>query len=105
VKRVLLDHCVPRRIRNALRGHHVTTTYQQEWSELKNGELLRAGTAGGFDVFVTADKNIRYQQNLAGSQFGIVVLPTNNLRDLLPLFQKIADAVGRAQPSSYEEVT
>jgi hypothetical protein len=98
VKRVLLDHCVPRRVRNAIAGHQVATTYEQGWSELKNGELLRAAITAKFDVFVTADKNLRHQQNLARPELGIVLLPTNTLQDLLPLFHKIADAVDRAQP-------
>lgn len=102
MKRVLLDHCVPRRVRNALVGHQVATTYQQGWSELKNGDLLRAAAAANFDVFVTADKSLQHQQNLARSQLGIVVLPTNSLRELLPLFERIADAVNRAQPGGYE---
>ena len=59
MKRVLLDHCVPRRVRQALAGCDVTTAYQRGWSELKNGNLLETAERDGFEVLVTADKNLR----------------------------------------------
>jgi hypothetical protein len=58
MKRVLLDHCVPRTVRRALASCEVKTTYEMGWSGLKNGELLRAAEAKLFDVFVTAGKNL-----------------------------------------------
>jgi len=101
---VLLDHCVPRRVRLALAGCEVFTAYQRGWSELKNGDLLRAAEAVGFEVFITSDKNIRHQQNLAARRIAVVELPTNTLQLLLPLFPAIAEAVNRAQPGGYEEL-
>jgi len=56
MKRVLLDHCVPRRVRQAAPGCEVATAYQRGWAELKNGALLEAAERDGFDVLVTADK-------------------------------------------------
>ncbi len=105
MKRVLLDHCVPRRVRQALVGCDVATAYQRGWNELKNGALLEAAECGGFDVLVTADKNLRYQQQLAKRRIAIVELPTNSLPALLPHFTTIADAVNRIQPSDYVELS
>lgn len=105
MKRVLLDHCVPRTIRRALTSCEVKTTYEMGWSALKNGELLRAAEAKLFDVFVTADKNLRHQQNLTRSRLAIVSLPTNSLRLLLPHFPAIAAAVNRAAPGTFEEIS
>ncbi len=105
MKRVLLDHCVPRRTRQALAGCEVATAYQRGWSELKNGALLETAERDAFDVLVTADKNLRYQQRLAHRRIAIVELPTNSLLDLLPHFTAIAGAVNRAQPGDYLELS
>jgi len=105
VKRVLLDHCVPRGLRRALAGSDVATAYQRGWSGLKNGALLQAAEAERFDVLVTADKNLRYQQNLASRRIAIVELPTNSLPKLRPHFSDIAAAVQRVQPGGYLAVS
>ena len=104
MKRVLLDHCVPRRVRQALASCEVATAYQRGWSELKNGALLEAAQRDGFDVLVTADKNLRHQQRLAHRRIAIVELPTNALPALLPHFSAIADAVHRVKPGDYIEL-
>jgi hypothetical protein len=75
--RILLDHSVPRRVARILSGHPVERAYPRGWAALKNGELLDAVEAGGFDVFVTADQNLRYQQNLANRRVAIIVIGTN----------------------------
>jgi predicted nuclease of predicted toxin-antitoxin system len=71
---ILFDNNVPRGLARALTGHTVTEARERGWATLKNGELLRVAEKAGFDVLVTADKNIRYQQNLEGRKIGIVVL-------------------------------
>src|SRR5581483_1887498 len=101
MKRVVLDHCVPRRVRQALVDCEVSTAFQRGWAELTNGRLLEAAEKAGFEVLVTADKNLRYQQNLATRRIAIVELSTNALPGLLPKFGEIADAVGRARPGEY----
>ena len=63
---VLLDNNVPRGVARALTGHSVVEARERGWAEARNGELLRNAEESGFDVLVTADKNIRYQQNLVG---------------------------------------
>lgn len=105
MKRVLLDHCVPRRVRQALEGCEVVTAYQRGWAELQNGALLEAAERDGFNVLVTADKNLRYQQQLAQRRIAIVELPTNALPVLVLHFIDIADAVNRAQPGDYIELS
>ena len=73
--KVFFDNNVPAPLRSQLRGHQVTTARQMSWQELKNGDLLRAAEMAGFEVFVTGDKNLAYQQNLAGRKISLVVLP------------------------------
>ena len=63
---ILLDHSTPAPLRYELKGHEVVETVERGWERLANGALLDAAEAAGFELFVTADKNIRYQQNLTG---------------------------------------
>lgn len=72
--RILFDQGTPEPFRKYLAKHAVRTAYEEGWSRLRNGDLLTAAEAAGFEVFVTTDKNIRYQQNLEGRQIAIVVL-------------------------------
>lgn len=84
--RVLLDESLPRALKRHLTGAEVESVVGRGWSGLKNGELLDLA-ADHFDVFLTADQNIQYQQNLEGRGIGVVVLAavSNRLEDLLPL--------------------
>ena len=72
--RVLFDQATPVPIRPHLEGHEVRTATQKGWNTLKNGELLAAAETAGFDVLLTTDKNIRYQQDLSRRKIAIVVL-------------------------------
>jgi len=74
--RVLFDHVTPKGIARFLSGHVVTKAKDRGWDTLTNGDLLAMAEQAGFDVFVTADKNMRYQQNLKGRTIAIVVLST-----------------------------
>ena len=93
--RVLLDEHLPRRLTDALVGHEVRTVHQQRWSGLRNGELLERASAEGFEVFLTADRSLEHQQNLARFPMGFVVLeaPSNDLDDLDPLVPSALDAI------------
>ncbi len=71
---VLFDNNVPRGLARALPGHSVTEARERGWATLKNGALINAAEAAGFQIFVTADKNIRYQQNLTARVIAIVIL-------------------------------
>src|SRR5262249_12805371 len=104
--RILLDEQLPRRLARHIRGHHVRTVQQQSWSGLRNGELLRRAAASGFEVFVTADRNLSFQQNLAEVELGVVVLVarSNRLDDLLPLVPAILTALQDIRPGEIRRV-
>ena len=72
--RVLLDQATPVPIREFLIGHTVRTAAQENWDTLNNGDLLTAAEHAGFEIFLTTDKNLQYQQNLAGRAIAIVVI-------------------------------
>ena len=86
--RILLDESLPRRLRGELPGHSVSTVTQCGWSGVENGELLRVAD-DDFDVFLTADQNLEYQQNLRALPLAVVVLTARNntfgtLQSLMP---------------------
>jgi hypothetical protein len=101
---IKLDEGTPVAIRNSLTGHVVKTAYEQGWSSLLNGELLRVAEDAGFDVLLTTDKNLAYQQNLSGRTIAIVVLGRNRWSLIEPVLGRIAAVVGRASPGSYAVV-
>ena len=70
--RVLLDEQLPRQLARHLIGHDVGTVQQQGWAGLTNGELLRRAADNAWEVFLTADQNIEFQQNLAGCPYGLL---------------------------------
>jgi len=72
--RVLFDNGTPRGVAAGLHEHTVEEARERGWDTLRNGELLDAAEAAGFDVFVTTDRNIPYQQNLTGREIAVVVL-------------------------------
>jgi hypothetical protein len=102
--RVLFDQATPVPIRASLKGHEVRTAAQQGWDMLKNGELLTVAEANGFDVLLTTDKNMRYQQNLAGRKIAVVALGLQQWPSLEPHVQLVVEAVNAAIPGSYTEV-
>ena len=104
--RVLLDEQLPRRLARELKGHEVRTVQQQGWAGLKNGELLRRAADEGFEVFVTSDQNLEFQQNLARARLGVVVLvtPSNALEDLVPLVPSLLAALPNSRPGQVERV-
>ena len=98
--RVPIDEQLPRQLARHLVGHEVRTAQQQAWAGLKNGVLLTTAEAAGFQVFVTGDRNLEHQQNLASRQLGVVVLVamSNALEDLLPLVPEALTAISRVRP-------
>jgi hypothetical protein len=102
--RIALDENLPRPLMRIFgTGHQVTTVQDLGLAGLANGALL-AWLEGNYDVFVTADKNLRYQQNLAGRSLAIVELPTNRLPLLSSMTTVIVSAVDSATPGSYTRV-
>ncbi len=102
--RVLFDPATPVPIRQFLERHAVRTAAQEQWDRLDNGELLNAAEAAGFDVLVTTDKNIRYQQNLTGRKIAIVLVSKQQWPELQRHVQLVVAAVNAARPGSYTEV-
>lgn len=96
--RVLLDDSLPRTLIGHLSSVVVETVYDRGWSGLKNGELLQRASES-FDVFLTADQNLPYQQNLAGHGIRVVVLAavTNRVADLLPLLEPALEAANELE--------
>jgi hypothetical protein len=102
--RILFDQATPVPIRPYLIRHTVRTAAQQGWDRLRNGDLLTAAEDAGFDLLLTTDKNMRYQQNLAGRRIAIVVLGRQQWPELRLHIQRVVEAVDAAIPSSYVEV-
>ena len=99
--RILLDKNVPRGVRRILISHTVETVDAGGWSTLKNGELLKAAEIAQFDVLVTADQNIIYQQNRGSQRVSLVVLNTHNWAVIKEQLSKIATAVNAAKSANY----
>ena len=102
--RVLFDNGTPRGVAVALEDHVVEEARARGWDTLRNGELLDAAEAAGFEVFVTTDRNLRYQQNLTGRKIAIVVLGVGRWRLIEPRLAAIAAAVAAAAPGTFDEV-
>lgn len=100
--RVLFDADVPAPLQHRLPGHEISTAQRMGWGLLKNGELLSAAEAEGFDVFLTGDKNLSYQQNLEGRRLALVVLGTTQWKQTRQDTAPVAAAVDRAVPGSFE---
>ena len=101
---ILFDHVTPRGIARILSGHIVITAQERGWDTLSNGDLLEAAERAGFHVIVTADKNLRYQQNLDGRRIALVVLSTPQWPIVKLHLEKIAAVVNTATAGSYIEV-
>ena len=101
---ILFDHVTPRGVARSLTGHAVTKAKDRGWDKLTNGDLLAEAERAGFDVLVTADKNMRYQQNLTGRRIALVVLSTPQWPLVKLHLDKIAAAVDVATPGSFAEV-
>ena len=97
---------MPRKLRGHFLGHDARTVPQMGWSGKRNGELLSLMTANGFEVFVTVDQNITYQQNVAAAGIAVLVLVavTNKLADLLPLVPKALSALTTIKPGEIVEL-
>ena len=92
--RVLLDECVPRGLRSYLTEHEVQTVSEAGWTGVTNGELLRLA-AQRFDVLLTVDRNLGYQQNVASVAIGVIVIhaASNDVVALAPLMPKVLSAI------------
>jgi hypothetical protein len=101
---VLFDHSTPAPLRDALKAHTVVEAIERGWQRLENGALLDAAEAAGFEILVTADKNMRHQQNLAARKIAIVVLGNAQWPVLRRYVDRVVTALNAATPGSYTEV-
>jgi hypothetical protein len=101
---ILFDQSTPAPLASYLPGHAITEARDRGWDRLSNGDLLAEAERAGFDVLITADKNIRYQQNLRGRKIAILVLSTPQWPVVRLHVERIAAAVNSIRPASYAEV-
>jgi hypothetical protein len=101
---ILFDPSTPAPLRAFLAGHTVVEAVERGWERLSNGDLLNAGEAEGFDVLITADKNIRYQQNLSTRRIAIVELSTPRWPVVRLYVDRVVSALKAVTPGSYIQV-
>jgi hypothetical protein len=103
--RVLLDECVPRALGKELVGHDVKTVAEAGWAGVTNGELLQLA-AGQFDLLLTVDRSLEYQQNFAGVRIAVIVVhsPSNDVNVLRPLMPAALAAISNAKPGTVTHI-
>ncbi len=96
---ILLDHCLPKRLRRLLPGYVVTTTREMRWEEIANGRLLSLAETQ-FDVFLTIDKGIKHQQNMTGRAIAVITFRAkkNDIESLAPLMPQVLTLLPTVQP-------
>ncbi len=97
--RVLLDECVPRKLRNHFEGHDVRSVPEMGWASKRNSDLLQLAV-GRFDVLITVDRSFAAQQNLSGFPIAVILLAarSNRLADLLPVMPQLRSLLPNVQP-------
>ena len=101
--KIIIDECVPHMVKKELLNRDIKTVQEMGWSGIKNGKLLKL-VAAEFDVLITSDKNLRFQQNLGELKLSIILLPGNQvpvIRDLLP---QIDEALKNTLPGNFREI-
>ena len=100
MKKVLLDECIPRKFESHLSGYDCFTVPEAGWAGKRNGELLSLAENAGFQVFVSLDQGIEFQQNLTGRSIAVILLraKSNRLADLIPLVGKILISLSSIEP-------
>jgi predicted nuclease of predicted toxin-antitoxin system len=99
--KILIDQNVSARLARLLPSHDVVHASRKGWAALTNGDLLTAAEVDGFEVMITADQNIRYQQNLTGRRIALLVLSTNQLDILFANVDRIRSAIDRVTTGAY----
>ncbi|MBV9960577.1 MAG: DUF5615 family PIN-like protein [Acidobacteria bacterium] len=101
--KILLDECTPRTVKKRLPERDISTVQEMGWSGIKNGELLQL-LEGRFDVFITTDKNLRHQQNLANRSFAVLLLPGNQVPIIDILIPEIEASLKNIQAGEFVEI-
>ncbi len=102
--KIFFDECVPRPLRRLLPNHEILTAQEMGWGRLKNGELLRKAEENAFEVFVTSDQNLRYQQNMENRRIALLVLSTNFWPELKESAESIRVTIESLEPGQFVEI-
>jgi len=102
--KILFDQGTPAPLRRCLVKHTVETAYEKGWSTLANGDLITTAETEGYDVLITTDQNLRYQQNLADRRIAIVVLLSTSWPRLQQHLDRILTAIDQIKPGQYQEI-
>lgn len=102
--KILFDECMPQPLRRLLADFEICTAQEMGWGRVKNGELLKRAE-GVFDAFLTADQQLKHQQELAGRRLAILVLSTNRWPKVKAKAPEIAAALRALRPGDYVELT
>jgi len=103
--RILFDQGTPAPLRQYLTEHSVTTAYEEGWSNLSNGDLLKSAEDKGYQIFVTTDRNLRYQQNLSDRQIAIVVLLSTSWPKIRTQTDKVCGVINEIKLGDYAEIS
>jgi hypothetical protein len=101
--KVIIDECVPYIVKRRLPERQIQTVQEMGWAGIKNGKLLKL-VEETFDIFITSDKNLKYQQNLVDRNLAIILLPSNQVPIIENLLSQIDDALENIRPGSYVEI-
>lgn len=101
--RIILDENLPQPLRHQFPHHDVVTVGFMGWSGTQNGDLINL-IDGEFDILMTGDKNLRYQQNVSGRRIAVLELPHTRLDQILPLLPTIKDAINSSSVGSYTQI-
>ncbi len=101
--KIIIDECVPHIVKKRLPHRQIKTVQEMNWAGVKNGELLKLVEAD-FEIFITSDKNLRYQQNLQNRRFSIILLPSNQVPAIEKLLPQIDEALENIQPNDFIEI-
>ena len=101
--KILLDECLPRKVKRLLPDYDVSTVIEMGWSGLLNGDLMKVAVNAGFDVFITADKNLSYQQNITDYNISIVLLSVlfNKLERIKPLIPGLIEILPKVEKRKF----
>ena len=102
--KILLDQGTPAPLRYYLQEHSVDTAFEMGWSDLRNGELLDRAEENGYELLITTDQQLRYQQNLASRRLAVLVLLSTSWPRIQSRADEIGEIINRLQPGGYEEV-
>ena len=102
--KILFDQGVPVPLRAYLNNHSVTTAYERGWSTLRNGDLLSAAETEGFEIFVTTDQNLRYEQNISQRSIAVLILSTTNWPRIKAVAENVAIAIESASSEKFNFV-